>query len=50
VLSLAVGDQGQVYFVTLDPVGSFMWLEQQCLELRMCEALAERLMNGASDA
>ncbi|MBV9691553.1 MAG: hypothetical protein JO202_17780 [Ktedonobacteraceae bacterium] len=48
VMQLAIGPQEQIFFVALDPVGPFLWLEQQCPDLRLCEALAMRLVWGLS--
>ena len=47
VMQLALGPGKEVFFVSLDPVGSFLWLEQQCPDLRMSEVLASRLVAGA---
>ncbi len=46
VLRLARAPQEQLFFASLDPVGSFLWLEQQCPDLRMSEALAQWLIDG----
>ncbi len=46
VVWLARGPENQLFFVSLDPVGSFLWLEQQCPELRMSETLAQWLIDG----
>jgi hypothetical protein len=50
VIQLALGPGGQLFFVSLDPVGSFLWLEQQCPDLRMSEALAGQLIVGMTHA
>jgi len=47
VLVLAEGEDDELYFASLDPVGSFLWLEQQCPDLRMLQALAQHLIKGA---
>ncbi|HLZ64547.1 MAG TPA: hypothetical protein VKR06_47060 [Ktedonosporobacter sp.] len=46
VLTLALGEPERCYFVGLDPLGSFLWLEQQCPQMYMAEALARRLIAG----
>jgi len=48
VIQLAIGPDERLFFISLDPVGSFLWLEQQCPDLRMSEALAGRLIAGAT--
>jgi hypothetical protein len=48
VIRLAIGAGEQFFFVSLDPAGSFLWLEQQCPELRMSEALARQLIAGTA--
>ncbi len=50
VIQLALSADDQLFFVSLDPAGSFMWLEQQCPDLRMSEALAQRLIDGTGAA
>lgn len=46
VLRFAYGPREQLFFVSLDPVGAFLWLEQQCPDLHMSEALAQWLIDG----
>jgi hypothetical protein len=46
VIQLAVGPEEQLFFVSLDPTGSFLWLEQQCPDLCMSKALAKCLIAG----
>lgn len=46
VVRLARGLEEQLFFISLDPVGSFLWLEQQCPELCMSETLARWLIDG----
>lgn len=50
VMRLVRGPENQYFFVSLDPVGSFLWLEQQCPELRMSETLAQWLIDGKKGA
>jgi hypothetical protein len=47
-VQLALGPDAQLFFVSLDPVGSFLWLEQQCPSLGMSESLARQLIAGAA--
>jgi len=46
VIQFAYGPDEQLFFVSLDPSGSFLWLEQQCPTLHMSEALAQCLIDG----
>ena len=46
VMQLALGPREEIFFASLDPVGSFLWLEMQCPDLNMSETLASRLIAG----
>lgn len=50
VVVLAQGALDAWYFVSLDALGSFLWLEQQCPDLPLAETLARQLITGATSS